>query len=91
MVTVKDMSEMFGKDVFTDRGVYCGKVYDVKIDLSKFRVKSLVIEARGPFLANIVAGKKGVVVPYHMVNSIGDVVIIKHINISAQGPQEEAV
>ena len=33
-ITVKDISEMFGKDVFTDRGFYCGKVADVEFDLN---------------------------------------------------------
>ena len=31
----------------------------------------------------MVAGKQGVVIPYGMVQSVGDVVIIKHINEAA--------
>jgi len=80
-VTVKDLSEMFGKDVFTNKGAYCGKIIDMDINLAKFRVRSLVIEsAKGSFLANMVGGKKGVVVPYQYVDSVGDVVIIKHFS-----------
>jgi sporulation protein YlmC with PRC-barrel domain len=79
-ITVKDISEMFGKDVFTDRGFYCGKVEDVEFDLTRYKVRSLVISAaRGTFLGKMVGGKKGIIVPYPMVQSIGDVVIIKHI------------
>ena len=79
-ITVKNITEMMGKDVFTNKGVFCGKIADVEIDLGKFRLKSLVVEAsRGSFLANIVGGKKGVVIPYRLVDSVGDVVIIKHI------------
>ena len=82
-VTVKNVSEVFGKDVFTNRGVFCGKVADVEINLIKFRVNSLIIEtARGSFLADMVGGKRGVIVPYQLVNSVGDVVIIKHITPS---------
>ncbi len=93
MVTVKDLSEMFGKDVFTTKGVYCGKVSDLKISLSKFRVKSVVIEPRSSFLESIARGKRGVVVPYPMVDSIGDIVLIKHINIPVSQPEvaEETV
>ncbi len=80
-VTVQDLSEMFGKDVFTNKGVFCGKVADIDISLSKFRVRALVIEAaKGSFLANMVGGKKGVIVPYQYVDNVGDVVIIKHIS-----------
>jgi len=79
-ITVKDISEMFGKDVFTDRGFYCGKVSDIELDLARYKVRSLVISAaRGTFLGKMVGGKKGIIVPYPMVQAIGDVVLIKHI------------
>ncbi|OIN88096.1 MAG: hypothetical protein AUJ50_01680 [Candidatus Aenigmarchaeota archaeon CG1_02_38_14] len=79
-MTVKDVSEMFNKDVFTDKGFYCGKVSDVEFDLSRFKLRAIVIEAaKGTFLGKIVGNKKGVIVPYQMVESIGDIVLIKHI------------
>lgn len=80
-MNVKDFSEMVKKDVFTDKGVYCGKVSDVGLDMTKFRVRSLVVDAvRGSFLAEMVGDKKGVVIPFSIVDSIGDIVIIKHIS-----------
>jgi len=79
-ITVKDVADMFGKDVFTGKGFYCGKVSDLEFDLARFKIRSLVIEAaRNSFLGKMVGGKKGIIVPYPMVQSIGDVVIIKHI------------
>jgi sporulation protein YlmC with PRC-barrel domain len=79
-ITVKDVADMFGKDVFTGKGFYCGKVSDLEFDLARFKIRSLVIEAaRGSFLGKMVGGKKGIIVPYPMVQSVGDVVIIKHI------------
>jgi len=83
-ISVKDVSEIFAKDVFTNRGFYCGKVSDMEFDLSRYKVRSIVVEAaRGSLLGKMVAGKKGVVVPYNMVQSVGDVVIIKHITEAA--------
>lgn len=80
MVDVKSFSEITKRDVFTDKGIYCGRVADMDLDLEKFRVKSLVIDAvKGSFFASLVGDKKGVVVPFAMVQSVGDVVIIKHI------------
>ena len=79
-VTVKNISEVMGKDVFTTKGVYAGRVADLEMHLDKFRIKSLVVEAaRGSFLASMVGGKRGVIIPYQLVESVGDVVIIKHI------------
>ena len=81
-ITVKNVSEVFGKDVFTSKGVYAGKVADIEISLSKFRINALVVEtAKGSFLSNMVGGKRGVIVPYNLVDNVGDVVIIKHISI----------
>lgn len=79
-ITVKNVKNMFGKDVFTDKGYYCGRVSDLEFDLSRFKIRSLVIEAaKGSVIDKMVGGKKGIIVPYPMVESIGDVVLIKHI------------
>jgi len=86
-VTVKNISEVFGKDVFTNRGSYCGKVEDLDISLTKFRVSSVRVEtARGSFLGDVLGGKKGVIVPFQLVESIGDVVIIKHVTPTMPEP-----
>ena len=85
-VNVKDFSEMVKKDVFTDKGVYCGNVSDVGLDMNKFRVRSLVVDAvRGSFLAEMVGDKKGVVIPFSIIESIGDIVIMKHISTTHGG------
>lgn len=91
-INVKDVADMFNKDVFTGKGYYCGKVSDLEFDLSRFKIRSLVIEAaKGSFLGKAVGGKKGIVVPYPMVLAIGDVVLIKHITTpeSAEEMPEE--
>ena len=83
-ISVKNFSDLTRKDVFTSRGVYCGKVVDIGLDFERFRVKSLIVDAvRGGFFASMVGDKKGVVVPYAMVQSVGDIVIIKHISPAA--------
>ncbi len=90
-VNVEKLSEMFSKDVFTDKGRYCGQVKNVKIDLDKFRMGSIVLKARkGSYLARMLGGKKGVVIPYQFIKAIGDIVIIKHISSEAvKGTQKK--
>jgi sporulation protein YlmC with PRC-barrel domain len=79
-VTVKDIADMFGKDVFTSKGVYCGKVSDLEFDLSRFKIRSIVIEAaRESPLGKAIGGRKGVIIPYPAVQAVGDIVIIKHV------------
>ena len=95
MVNIQSFSELTKKDVFTDKGVYCGKVSDLGFDMDKFRVKSLIVDAmRGSFLSSLVGDKKGVIVPFPMVHSVGDIVIIKHItpaSVETETAEEEAV
>jgi sporulation protein YlmC with PRC-barrel domain len=79
-VTVKSFSELVKKDVFTTKGAYCGRITDVGLDLEKSRTKTIVVDAvKGSFLASLVGDKKGVIVPFQMVQAIGDIVIIKHV------------
>jgi len=83
-ISVKTFSDLTRKDVFTSKGAYCGKLVDIGLDFEKYRVKSLVVDAvRGGFFASMVGDKKGVVVPYAMVQSVGDIVIIKHVSPTA--------
>jgi sporulation protein YlmC with PRC-barrel domain len=90
MVTnILDLKGLQGKDVFTDKGMYCGKVEDVELDLTKFRIRAVVVAiAKGSYLEAELGGKKGVIVPYPMIKAIGDVMIIKHITV---GSGEEAI
>ncbi|MDI6798948.1 MAG: PRC-barrel domain-containing protein [Candidatus Aenigmarchaeota archaeon] len=94
-ITVKDIAEMFGKDVFTGKGFYCGKVSDLEFDLARYKIRAIVIEAaKESFIGKMVGGKKGLIVPYPMVQAIGDIVIIKHIvspAMSEEGEMGEAV
>lgn len=84
MVRVESFSELIDKEVFTEKGVYCGKVSDIELDLEKFRIRAIVVDAvRGSFLSSLVGGKKGVVIPFQMVQSIGDIVIIKQFSTEA--------
>ena len=89
VVNEQEMSQIIGKDIFTDKGAYCGKIADVEFDLSKFRLRAIVVDAaKGSYLANIVGGKRGVIIPYPMIRAIDDIAIIKHI--SAPEAMEEA-
>lgn len=80
MVQIATVSQTWEKDVFTDRGMYCGKVEDVECDLKRFKMRSLVIKAiKGSYISNMLGSKKGLIIPFPMVQAMGDVIIIKHI------------
>lgn len=81
VVNERVVSDIRGKDIFTDKGLYCGKTEDVILDLTKFRVHAVVINvAKGSYLSEVVGGKRGVIVPYPLIKAVNDIIIIKHIS-----------
>lgn len=85
---MESLSDIIEKDVFTAKGIYSGRVTDLILDLDKFRVKSLIVEAvKGSFLSQFVGDKKGVIIPFNLIEAIGDIVIIKHV--TPEIPEEE--
>ncbi len=78
-IQVASVSETWMKDVFTDKGLYCGKIEDVECDLKRFKMRALVVKvAKGSYLSEMLGRKKGIIIPYPMVKAIGDIVLIKH-------------
>lgn len=79
-IKIASVSETWGKDVFSNRGLYIGKVEDVECDLKRFKIRSMVVKAvKGSYLTSMLGSKKGLIIPFPMVQSIGDIIIIKHI------------
>jgi sporulation protein YlmC with PRC-barrel domain len=92
-IRIASVSSTWQKDVFTDRGLYCGKVEDVECDLKRFKLRSLVIRAqKGSYMGKMLGNKRGLIIPFPMVQAIGDIIIIKHISAPAaeSGEIEEA-
>ncbi len=88
VINEREINSIVGLDAFTDKGSYCGKVSDVELDLAKFRLRTIVIDAaKDSYLSSVVGDKRGVKVPFPMVNAIDDIVIIRHIKHSV--PDED--
>lgn len=80
---ILDYSDISNKDVYTTKGSYCGKIKDIELNLGKFAVRAVVVGAeKGSYLAQKVGGTKNVVIPYRMVESIDDIVLIKDFETS---------
>lgn len=87
---ILDFSDITGKDVFTSKGSYCGTVKDIELNLGKFAVRAVVVGAKkGSYLAQKVGGSKNVVIPYRMVQSVDDIIIIKDFQTSQVGDDSE--
>ena len=73
-----ELSSLYGMDLYTDKGVFVGKIEDVSIDIREKRISGIVVRDVNPQLFNI-GDKKGVIIPYRWVTAVGDIVLIKHV------------
>ncbi len=73
-----ELSSLYGQDIYTDRGVYVGKIEDVNVDIKGRRIAGLVVKNINPNVFDV-GNKRGIIIPYRWVLAIGDIVLIKHV------------
>jgi sporulation protein YlmC with PRC-barrel domain len=74
---ISEISTLFGLKVYTDEGRYIGKVDDVVIDVEKRLISGLAV---GDYNKSIINSKApGVIIPYRLVKSVNDIVIVKDV------------
>jgi sporulation protein YlmC with PRC-barrel domain len=72
---IKNVSDTFNMQVFTDAGDYFGDVEESILAGNKvhgWRIRS----TKNSFLSRILGGARGVIVPHQLVRAVGDVMII---------------
>jgi sporulation protein YlmC with PRC-barrel domain len=72
---------MSGLEVFTEGGKHVGVLEDVSIDPETGKVLGIILsKLDSDFSKKIGAeGKKGVIVPYKAIKSIGDIVLLRDL------------
>lgn len=75
MLQMKKLSDVENLKVYTDSGDLFGQVEEAIIQNNK--IDSWKVRAvRDSFLAKAMPGAKGVIVPHHLVKSIGTIMIV---------------
>ncbi|WP_440949404.1 PRC-barrel domain-containing protein [Methanosphaerula subterraneus] len=73
------VTEVLGLSVYTDKAVFVGDVDDVVIDLDAKKIKALALGNLNLDIVDI-KGYKGLQIPYRMIRSIGDIILIRHMS-----------
>lgn len=71
----RNVTDIYNMQVFTDAGDYFGDVEEAVLASNKvagWRIKA----TKNSYLARILGGARGVVVPHQLVKAVGDVMII---------------
>lgn len=83
-----EITSVMGLEVYTERGVFVGKVEDAVLDPEKRVVSGLAL---GGVNREIFEYKgRGVIIPFKWITAVGDIVLMRHIkrHRSAQEKQE---
>jgi sporulation protein YlmC with PRC-barrel domain len=72
---LEEITQLVGLQIYTHKGVYLGSISNVIVDFSESKVDSFYVENTNPAL---VEASRSVMVPYRWVQSIGDIVVLKH-------------
>lgn len=81
------ITELFGLRVYTDRAVLVGSVDDIVIDVDQKKIDSLAVGELNPEIREV-KGYSGLQIPFRIVKSIGDIVIIRHIPGIIRSPEK---
>lgn len=81
-----EVSTLFGLDIYTEKGIYIGKVNDVVLEVSEKKATGLAVTKLNTNMFD--AGSKGVVVPFRWVLAVGNIIIIRHVKDQFKKPEE---
>jgi len=72
-----EVTSLYGLDVYTDTGIYVGKVKDVAIDIKERKIAGIAVGNVNKDLFPVEG--KGVIIPHRWVLAIGDIILIKQV------------
>jgi len=72
------ITDLFGLQIYTDKGMFIGEVEDVVIDVDAKKIESIVAGKVNDQLFEM-KNFKGVKIPYRIISAIDDIVLIRHL------------
>ena len=78
MLKIKKVSEVLGRQVYTDSGDFLGQVEEVNLFENKIDGWRIRISGSA---SQLIGGARGIIVPHQFVKSIGDVFIVNKASL----------
>ncbi len=82
-----DITSLLGLEVYTQKGIFVGRVDDAVLDPEKGIISGLALGSVNKELFD--QKSRGIVVPYKWITAIGDIVIMKHLTRNAKAKQKD--
>ena len=78
MLKISKISDVLGRQVYTDAGEFLGQVEEV--NLAENKIDGWRIKISGK-VSGLIGGARGIIVPHQFVKAIGDVFIISKASL----------
>jgi sporulation protein YlmC with PRC-barrel domain len=72
------ITDLFGLQIYTDKGMFIGEVEDVVIDVDAKKIDAIVVGKVNDQLFEL-KNYKGLKIPYRIISAIDDIVLIRHL------------
>jgi len=87
---MQEITNLVGREVYSNNGVFVGEVEDIQLDLDRESVTGLALtELNYDLFHDKAAGSRGVIIPYRWVRSVGDIILVNDIVERMREPEEE--
>jgi sporulation protein YlmC with PRC-barrel domain len=89
--TPQEITNLVGREVYSNNGVFVGEVEDVRLDLDRQSVTGLALgELNSELFSGHIEPGKGVILPYRWVRAVGDVILVNDVIERLEDPETEA-
>ena len=82
-----DITSLLGLEVYTQRGIFVGKVDDAVLDTEKGSISGLALGSVNKDLFE--QKSKGIVIPYKWITAVGDIIIMRHLIRNAKTERKD--
>jgi sporulation protein YlmC with PRC-barrel domain len=83
-----EVSTLFGLNVYTDKGVYIGKVNDVVLEPNESKISGLAVGKVNKELFDV--SSNGIILPFRWVTAVGDIILTRQISTKIMKKSVEA-
>ncbi len=82
-----DITSLLGLEVYTQKGIFVGRVDDAVLDPEKGVISGLALGSVNKELFD--QKSRGIVVPYKWITAIGDIIIMRHLTKNAKAEAKD--
>ncbi|UCH89509.1 MAG: PRC-barrel domain-containing protein [Thermoplasmata archaeon] len=70
-----EVSNLFDVPVYTHKGIYLGRVYDIQLDITNSKIYEIILSDTN---GELVEFSRNIGIPYRWVKSISDVIVLRY-------------